>query len=49
MAVLNIDLIWALVSQLYETQALACGGDGCGDGGRPENVSLKNLCSVNFM
>ena len=26
-------LIWASVSKLCETQALACGGDGDGDGG----------------
>ena len=34
MAVSNMNLICALVSQLRETQALACGGgDGDGDGG----------------
>ena len=32
MAVSNMNLICALVSQLRETQALACGGDGDGDG-----------------
>ena len=32
MAVSNMNLIRALVSQLRETQALACGGDGGGDG-----------------
>ena len=31
MAVSNMNLIRALVSQLRETQALACGG-GCGGG-----------------
>ena len=36
MAVSNMNLIRALVSQLRETQALACGGGGgggCGGGG----------------
>ena len=32
MAVSNMNLIRALVSQLRETQALACGGGGDGDG-----------------
>ena len=32
MAVSNMKLIRALVSQLRETQALACGGDGGGGG-----------------
>ena len=48
MAVLNINLIWELMSQLHETQALACGGDGCGDGGRPENVSPKKSMFCQF-
>ena len=30
MAVSNMNLIWTLVSQLYEIQALACDGDGGG-------------------
>ena len=33
MAVSNMNLIRALVSQLRETQALACGGGGGGGGG----------------
>ena len=34
-----MNLIWASVSQLCETQGLACGseGDGDGDCGRNEN------------
>ena len=35
MAVSNMNLIRALVSQLHETLALACGGGG-GWGGRPK-------------
>ena len=33
MAVSIMNLIRALVSQLHETQALACGGGGGGGGG----------------
>ena len=33
MAVSNMNLIRALVSQLRETHALACGGGGGGGGG----------------
>ena len=38
MAVSIMNLIRALVSQLHETQALACGGggDGGGDGSGPK-------------
>ena len=39
MAMSNIDLIWASVSQLCETQALAC--DGAGDGSK--NIISPNL------
>ena len=44
MAVSNMNLIHALVSQLRETQALACGGGGgCGDG-----VQTKTIISPKF-
>ena len=43
MAVSNMNLIRALVSQLRETQALACGG-GCGGGG----VQTKTIISPKF-
>ena len=42
MAVSNMNLIRALVSQLRETQALACGG--CGGGG----VQTKTIISPKF-
>ena len=42
MAVSNMNLIRALVSQLRETQALACGGGG-GDG-----VQTKTIISPKF-
>ena len=38
MAVSIMNLIRALVSQLRETQALACGGDGGGDGVRTKTI-----------
>ena len=44
MAVSNMNLIRALVSQLRETQALACGG-GCGGGG---GVQTKTIISPKF-
>ena len=45
MAVSNMNLIRALVSQLRETQALACGGGGgCGGGG----VQNKTITSPKF-
>ena len=43
MVVSNMDLIRALVSQLRETQAVACGGDG-GCGG----VQTKTIISQKF-
>ena len=42
MAVLNMNLIRALVSQLRETQALACGG-GCG------GVQTKTIISPEIL
>ena len=42
MAVSNMNLIRALVSQLRETQALACGGGGCG------GVQTKTIISPKF-
>ena len=42
MGVLNMNLICALVSQLRETQALACGG-GCGGG-----IQTKTIISPKF-
>ena len=44
MAVSNMNLIRALVSQLRETQALACGGGGGGGGG----VQTKTITSPKF-
>ena len=44
MVVSNMNLIRALVSQLRETQALACGGGGCGGGG----VQTKTIISPKF-
>ena len=46
MAVSNMNLIRALVSQLRETQALACGGGGGGDGG--DGVRTKAIISPKF-
>ena len=50
MAVSNMNLIRALVSQLRETQALACGGgcDGCGGGGGCGGVQTKTITSPKF-
>ena len=45
MAVSNMNLIRALVSQLRETQALACGGGGGGGGG---GVQTKTITSPKF-
>ena len=45
MAVSNMNLIRALVSQLRETQAFACGG-GCGGGC---GVQTKTIISPNFL
>ena len=42
LAVSNMNLLWALVSQLRETQALACGG---GDGVHTENIQYKSRLS----
>ena len=44
MAVSNMNLIRALVLQLRETQALACGGCGGGGGG----VQTKTITSPKF-
>ena len=44
MAVSNMNLIRALVSQLRETQALACGGGGGGGDG----VQTKTIISPKF-
>ena len=42
MAVSNMNMIRALVSQLRETQALVCGdGGGGGDGVQTKNIILK--------
>ena len=46
MAVSIMNLIRALVSQLRETQALACGGGGGGDGG--DGVQTKTIISPKF-
>ena len=46
MAVSIMNLIRALVSQLRETQALACGGGG-GDGGG-DGVRTKTIISPKF-
>ena len=50
MAVSNMNLICALVSQLRETQALACGGGGCGGGGGGGGggVQTKTIISPKF-
>ena len=45
MAVSIMNLICALVSQLRETQALACGGDGGGGG---DGVRTKTIISPKF-
>ena len=47
MAVSNMNLIRALMSQLRETQALACGG-GCGGGGGGGGVQTKTITSPKF-
>ena len=47
MAVSNMNLIRALVSQLRETQALACGGCG-GGGGGGGGVQTKTITSPKF-
>ena len=49
MAMSNMNLIRALVSQLRETQALACGGGGggCGGGGCG-GVQTKTITSPKF-
>ena len=43
MAVSNMNLIRSLVSQLRETQALACGGGGGGGG-----IQTKTIISPKF-
>ena len=54
MAVSIMNLIRALVSQLRETQALACGGGGDGgdggggDGGGGDGVRTKTIISPKF-
>ena len=50
MAVSIMNLIRALVSQLRETQALACGGDGGGGGGDGggDGVRTKTIISPKF-
>ena len=49
MAVSNMNLIRALVSQLRETQALACGGGGGGGGGDGgDGVRTKTIISPKF-
>ena len=48
MAVSNMNLIRALVSQLRETQALACGGCGGGGGGGGGGVQTKTITSPKF-
>ena len=49
MAMSIMNLIRALVSQLRETQALACGGDGGGDGGGGgDGVRTKTIISPKF-
>ena len=47
MAVSYMNLIRALVSQLRETQALACGGCG-GGGGGGGGVQTKTITSPKF-
>ena len=46
MAVPNMNLIRALVSQLIETQALACGGGGGGGGGGGDGVQTKKYHNI---
>ena len=46
MAVSNMNLIRVLVSQLRETQALACGGGG--GGGCGGGVQTKTITSPKF-
>ena len=48
MAVSLMNLIRALVSQLRETQALACGGGGGGGGGGGDGVRTKTIISPKF-
>ena len=48
MDVSYMDLIRALVSQLRETQALACGGCGGGCGGGGGGVQTKTIISPKF-
>ena len=48
MAVSNMNLIRALVSQLRETQALACGGD-CGGCSGGDGVRTKTIISPKFL
>ena len=49
MAMSNMNLIRALVSQLRETQALACGGGGGGGGGcGGGGVQTKTITSPKF-
>ena len=47
MDVSNMSLIHALVSQLRQTQALACGGGGCGCRGG-DGVQTKTIISPKF-
>ena len=49
MAVSNMNLIRALVSQLRETQALAGGGGGGGGGGGCGGVQTKTIISPKFL
>ena len=48
MAVSIMNLIRALVSQLRETQALACGGGGGGGDGGGDGVRTKTIISPKF-
>ena len=48
MAVSNMNLIRALMSQLRETQALACGGGCGGGGGGGGGVQTKTITSPKF-
>ena len=48
MAVSIMNLIRALVSQLRETQALACGGGDGGGGGGGDGVRTKTIISPKF-
>ena len=38
MAMANMNLNGVLVTKLWPVQALACGGDGGGDGGATKNI-----------